>query len=200
MSSPPIIVVMALDIEGQGVFEAAGVDVLYTGVGKVNAAHALTRRLTGMQREGGAQAVVLNLGTAGSARFGVSSLVACRGFVQRDIDASPLGFEPGVTPFDSLPTTLTFQTVFPHLPHGICGSGDSFEIAASDPRCDVYDMEAYALARVCALQGVDFACVKYITDGADAEAAQSWQTNLVRASREWLHLYEHVREWAAGRS
>jgi hypothetical protein len=38
------LVVMALPLEAQGVFEQAGIAVLYTGVGKVNAAMALTRR------------------------------------------------------------------------------------------------------------------------------------------------------------
>jgi adenosylhomocysteine nucleosidase len=42
---PPILVVMALAAESDGVFEAAGVPVLYCGVGKVNAAVALTREL-----------------------------------------------------------------------------------------------------------------------------------------------------------
>ena len=42
---PPRLVVMALELEAQGVFERAGVPVLYTGLGKVNAALALARRL-----------------------------------------------------------------------------------------------------------------------------------------------------------
>ena len=40
-----MLVVMALEIEAQRVFEQQGVPVLYTGVGKVNAAMSLTRRL-----------------------------------------------------------------------------------------------------------------------------------------------------------
>ena len=44
-SLPPRLIVMALELEGQGVFERQGVQVLYTGLGKVNAAIALTRRL-----------------------------------------------------------------------------------------------------------------------------------------------------------
>ena len=39
---PAILVVIALRVESSGVFEAAGVPVLYCGVGKVNAAIALT--------------------------------------------------------------------------------------------------------------------------------------------------------------
>jgi adenosylhomocysteine nucleosidase len=195
MSSRPIIIVMALEIEGQGVFESAGVPVLYTGVGKVNAAHALTRRLLGAP-QAAEKPLVLNLGTAGSSRFPVGALVECTQFVQRDMDASPLGFERGVTPFDALETVLKVPRTFPHLPEGVCGSADAFETTALERRCDVFDMEAYALARVCALEGVEFACVKYITDGGDADAARSWRENLARAAREWLALYEHVRTFA----
>ena len=36
------LVVMALPLEAQDVFEQAGIQVLYTGVGKVNAAMVLT--------------------------------------------------------------------------------------------------------------------------------------------------------------
>ena len=43
--APAVLVTMALRAEGAGRFEAAGVEVLYTGVGKVNAAIVLTRRL-----------------------------------------------------------------------------------------------------------------------------------------------------------
>ncbi len=42
---PPILIVMALEAESDGVFEAAGIPVLYCGVGKINAAIALTREL-----------------------------------------------------------------------------------------------------------------------------------------------------------
>jgi adenosylhomocysteine nucleosidase len=184
-----LIVAMALEIEAQGVFADAEVDVVYTGVGKINAAYSLTRRLISLREASHAPLLVLNLGTAGSSKFAVGALVACDEFVQRDMDASALGFERGATPYDASGIALKFPTVFPHLPRGVCGSGDNFETCASDLRCDVFDMEAYALARVCALEGVDFACVKFITDGANAEAAQSWQANLARASRAWLDLY-----------
>jgi adenosylhomocysteine nucleosidase len=188
-----VVVAMALEIEAQGVFAGADIEVVYTGVGKINAAYSLTRRLLSIRDHAGASLLVLNLGTAGSSKFAVGSFVACDEFVQRDMDASALGFERGATPYDAGGIALKFATVFPHLPRGVCGSGDNFETCASDLRCDVFDMEAYALARVCALEGVDFACVKFITDGADAGAAQSWQANLARASGQWLDLYRYAQ-------
>jgi adenosylhomocysteine nucleosidase len=188
-----VIIAMALEIEAQGVFAGEDIDVIYTGVGKINAAYNLTRRLIPLRGDSDAPLLVLNLGTAGSSKFPVGALVACDEFVQRDMDASALGFARGATPYDAAGITLKFPTLFPHLPHGVCGSGDNFETSAGDLRCDVFDMEAYALARVCALEGVDFACVKFITDGANAEAAHSWQANVARASREWLGLYRYAQ-------
>ena len=43
--SAPLLIVMALEVEAQGLFAELGVDVLFTGLGKVNATHRLTRRL-----------------------------------------------------------------------------------------------------------------------------------------------------------
>jgi hypothetical protein len=49
---PSTLVVFALRSESAGVFEAAQVPVLYCGVGKVNAAIALTRELCRYDRQG----------------------------------------------------------------------------------------------------------------------------------------------------
>ena len=91
---------MALPAESDGVFEAAGVPVLYCGVGKVNAAIALTRELLRYAHAGEPVPLVLNFGTAGSRVHHTGTLVACHEFLQRDMDVRGLGFVLGVTPFD----------------------------------------------------------------------------------------------------
>lgn len=192
------LVVMALELEAQGLFASAGIDVLYTGIGKVNAAHALTRRLMELRRAGAEMPRVINLGTAGSHTFKTGSLVACNAFVQRDIDLTALGFPHGTTPYDSLPPMLEFPVTVPHLPHGICSSGDSFETRGPVVSRDVLDMEAYALAKVCVLEGAPFTCVKYITDGADHAAAGEWHANLPKAAAEFLSVYRLLEDSARG--
>src|SRR5262245_51149195 len=117
--APHILIAMALHAESAGVFDAAGVDVLYTGVGKVNAAIALTRRLARLRGEGRGLPLVVNFGTAGSARIPARTLVACRKFVDRDMNVSALGFAHGVTPFDEMPPTLEFPPVFTDLPKAV---------------------------------------------------------------------------------
>jgi len=185
---PRTIVVMALRVESSGVFEAAGVRVLYCGVGKVNAAITLTRELSRYAYRGQDMPLVVNFGSAGSRCHASGTLVACHEFVQRDMDVRALGFPPGVTPYDEAPSRLTFDPVFP-LPAAICGSGDSFATADSDVDCAVVDMEAYALAKVCWRENAKFACVKYVTDGADTSAANDWQRNVHKAAEDFLRLF-----------
>ncbi|MEA3109981.1 MAG: adenosylhomocysteine nucleosidase [Gammaproteobacteria bacterium] len=193
---PRVLVVMALPAESDGVFETAGVPVLFCGVGKVNAAIALTRELARYVHEGELLPLVLNFGTAGSRVHPTGTLVACCEFIQRDMDVRGLGFPLGVTPFDSTPLALQFEPVFNHLPTATCGSGDSFATAdcetAAAPTCAVVDMEAYALAKVCWLEGAPFACAKYVSDGADTQAAADWQNNVHRAASEFFDLYQDV--------
>lgn len=186
---PRWLLVMALPLEAQDVFERDGIPVLFSGLGKINAAIALTRRLTQYRAAGQALPTVLNFGTAGSRHFRTGELVACSRFVQRDMDVSALGFPLGETPFESLPARLEFTPLFPHLADGLCGSGDSFETGAARLHCEVIDMEAYAFAKVCRLEGASFGCAKYITDGADHAAASEWQANLPRAAAAFRALY-----------
>jgi adenosylhomocysteine nucleosidase len=189
---PPVLIVMALPVESQGIFERAGVPVLFSGLGKVNATRALTRRLAEYRAAGSELPRVVNFGSAGSRHFATGALVACRRFVQRDMDVSALGFALGQTPFEDLPAELQFPPVFAHLPEGLCGSGDSFETGAARLHCEVVDMEAYAFAKVCYVEGAPFACAKYITDGADHAAARDWESNLKHAAVAFWQLYQEL--------
>lgn len=188
-----LLVVMALPQESAGVLEKGGADVLYTGVGKVNATYALTRVLTQRRLSGMPVTAVLNLGTAGGAGWPRGSLVACARFIQRDMDATPLGFPRGVTPLDPLPAELTCEVELPFLPAARCASGDSFAVTADAGSRDVLDMEAFALARVCLGEGVRFACAKYVTDGADASAAADWTRGVSDGARALLGVYLRYR-------
>ena len=43
---------------------------------------------------------------------------------------------------------------------------------------NIVDMEAYALAKVCASMGKDFHCYKYISDDASEDASDEWYDNV----------------------
>lgn len=187
MTQKPLIV-MALKEEGLGLLEPMGFDVLYCGIGKVNASYHLTRWLYESAKAGKTYSYVLNMGSAGSPSFNQGMLVAADRFVQRDMDATGLGFALGETPYEELPHMLSFPQTFSHLPHGVCASGDSFLQGAPPIPSDIIDMEAYALAKICHRESLPFACVKYITDGADHKAANDWQTNLSLAAHAFADL------------
>jgi adenosylhomocysteine nucleosidase len=189
-----ILVVMALEIESQGLFAERGVPVLYTGLGKVNAAYRLTRALAEHRARHAELPRVVNFGTAGSPSLPAGSVVACRRFVQRDMDVSGLGFAVGTTPFEDVAPQLEFPVFFPELPEGVCGTGDRFETGRPIVECDVIDMEGYALAKVCHLEGAEFGAVKFVTDGADGNAGVDWHANLPRAARAFL---EHHATFSA---
>lgn len=185
-----VLVVMALPEEAQNQFDASGSSLLFTGIGKVNASWSLTRRIAALMATGSGPELVVNFGTAGSGTFDTGSVIACRQFVQNDMDVRALGFELGQTPFEDLPSRLEFPEVFSTLPHGLCASADRFDTGHEGLSREVIDMEAFALAKVCRLESIPFACAKYISDGADHNAASDWQTSLRHAASEFRRLYD----------
>lgn len=183
-------VIIALPVETQGLFEKANIPVHYCGIGKINAAIKTTEVIlkTGCKH-------ILNLGTAGSTKFKTHSLIECKSFVQRDMDLTPLGFPLGQTPMDEIPGSIETDLFF-DLPSGICGTGDSFGIAPPELHCELVDMEAYAIAKVCKRMGVKLTALKYITDGSDDTAHKDWFENLKPASVklfEYYQLFKNLR-------
>ncbi len=185
-----ILTVFALEDETQNLFTNA--NVLYTGVGKVNASYALTKAIFQNRPD-----VIINLGTAGSKNFNYGEMVLCEKFIQRDMNATVFGYENFVTPSDSIPQVLEIKSGFSrHFKnHGICGSGDSFETKITgDELYNVVDMEAFALAKIAFLEKIPFVCVKFVSDGANDEAPQSWGESLKIGAGEMLKAYNAILE------
>ena len=177
MNKNNILIVCALEIETQG--QLNDYDVLYTGVGKVNATYELTTRF-GKYGSHLPYDLVINYGTAGSRKIKKKTLVDCTKFVQRDMDVTGLGFLRGETPFETnIPSILQSSSKFnPIGRRAMCGSGDNFVEDRTQYYGEVVDMEAYALAKVCYHNDVPFISFKYITDGADEQAHEDWEANL----------------------
>tara|TARA_B100001778_G_scaffold333880_1_gene343517 strand:- start:368 stop:1072 length:705 start_codon:yes stop_codon:yes gene_type:complete len=171
------LIVCALPIETQGQLD--DYDVLYTGVGKVNATFKLTQKF-GKFGSHIPYDLVINYGTAGSQHweYRKGDLVDCTRFVQRDMDVTPLGLRLGQTPFEEdIPIIVQSESEFnPIGKKALCGSGDSF--VQDKTMGDVVDMESYALAKVCKLYDVPFISFKYITDTADPDASNDWEENV----------------------
>ena len=173
-----LLIVCALEIETQGQLD--DYDVLYTGVGKVNATFSLTQKF-GKYGSHIPYDLIINYGTAGSRKIKKKQLVDCTKFIQRDMDVTGLGFMRGETPFEQDPPFIIQQQNVEFNPIGrnaTCGSGDNFAEDKSQYYGEVVDMEAYALAKVCYLYDIPFISFKYITDGADEQAHEDWEANL----------------------
>ena len=179
MDKDYILIVCALEVETQGQLDDW--NVLYTGVGKVNATYHMTKGIVDGITHGKRPRMVINYGTAGSRKIKKKTLVDCTKFIQRDMDVTGLGFMRGETPFEEEPPLMLDFGITPFnniKRRAVCGSGDNFVEDRTQYYGEVVDMEAYALAKVCHLRGVPFVSFKYITDGADEQAHEDWETNL----------------------
>jgi|TARA_R100000081_G_C4769317_1_gene144607 adenosylhomocysteine nucleosidase len=183
-----ILFVSALEVETQGQLEPY--NILYTGVGKVNATFALTQKF-GKFGSYIPYDLVINYGTAGSRKYKQGELVDCTKFVQRDMDVTGLGFLKGETPFEQDPPVIIQPQHIEFNPIGknaTCGSGDSFVEDKTNYYGEVVDMEAYALAKVCYLYDIPFISFKYISDGADGDAGTDWDENVSKGIVEFKTL------------
>jgi len=84
------IVIAALEKELADRFQDQ--EVVYSGVGKVNAAWATTHAIMSQKPD-----IVFNFGTCGSPDLEIGTFVSCVEFIQYDMDCALLGVEPGFT-------------------------------------------------------------------------------------------------------
>ena len=125
----------------------------HTGVGKINAAIKLIELIHLYKPN-----QVINYGTAGSLKREISGLIECTTFIQHDMDARGLlDFKLGETPFDPISKIILSHEGY------ICATGDKFVKNKLEMDCDIVDMEAYALAKICKIKDIDFKCFKYIS-------------------------------------
>ena len=151
----------------------------HTGVGKINASIKLME-LIYLHKP----THVINYGTAGSFKREINGLVECTTFVQHDMDARGLlDFQLGETPFDLISKIVLSNEGY------ICATGDKFVKNELELNCDIVDMEAYALAKVCKIQDIDFKCFKYISDYANHDSSNDWIANCHKGASDFLSLY-----------
>ena len=185
MNKSDVLIVCALEQETQGQLDNYFDDerqILYTGVGKVNATLKLTQRLhsSHLHYMPKMPELVINYGTAGSRELPIGELVDCTKFTQRDMNVTSLGFMQGQTPFENNVSIVLDYDRVEFNPIGKkmrCGSGDNFVQDNKEIYSDVFDMEAYALAKVCHHYKIPFISFKYITDNANEHSPGDWKDN-----------------------
>ena len=173
-----IIIFVALKSELEH-FEHPNVEIHYTGVGKVNAAIKATQVISQIDNN----SLVINYGSAGSNSL-PNEIFKCTKFTQADMDARPLELI-GVTPFDNI--------IYPEIPPVIefefegyiCHTYDCFQ---NNPKDQIVDMEAYAIAKVCKIYKRNFISYKYISDSGDSN---EWKNNHMNGADLFLNILKN---------
>jgi adenosylhomocysteine nucleosidase len=166
---------------------------LMTGVGPVEAGVRLGAELSRLKSEKTLPDLVVSLGSAGSRTLEQTEIYQAISVSYRDIDASPLGFEKGATPFLDLPVTVPLPLKIPGIRQaslstgGAIISGDAYDAIAAD----MVDMETFACLRACQFFDIPLIGLRGISDGAaDLRHVGDWT--------EYLHVIDEKLADAVG--
>lgn len=161
------LLVVALEEEAFYLHVAA-LPVLVTGVGKVSAASSLAAVLS-RQRP----SRIINLGTAGALREGLTGTHVVGRVMQHDFDDETVFALTGTR----------FGEPIDLGPGPVLASGDVF-VSGGEARqrlvaqAELVDMEGYAVARVARDFGLPATLVKEVSDEAGVEAGRTWRAAL----------------------
>jgi adenosylhomocysteine nucleosidase len=161
-----LLIITALESELKRNALPAGVEMVYSGIGKINAALTSAKAINQLSPR-----KIMNFGTAGKLNPQLDGLLEIGKVIQRDMMAEPLA-PRGTTPFCDRPQEYLSSGKY------ICGSGDSF-VSTADPwllsqGVDVVDMELFAIAYVANYHQIPWHSYKYITDDANESSANDW--------------------------
>ena len=175
--------------EQQKWLEANGWVIVFTGVGKVNAAVATANALWRYRNA----KVFVNVGTCGSQTLPKGALVVPDMVAQRDMDATLImrqfvpDFPKHLTPFmEEIFGKIDLSNFV--LPDGVkaiiggkVGTGDNTHahLEESDFLWDCVEMELAAIVAALAQPGFDgeFLSLKWVSDTADENAGEDWHEN-----------------------
>ena len=144
-----------------------------TGVGKVNAALAAEHAINIHKPD-----AVVNIGTAGTVDYEIGSVHLCKRFVDRDMEKLR---DFGVAFEEDFTEAVEKCGFFKDWDFdSICNTGDTF-LTSADGTGDVFDMESFAVARVCKAHGIPFVGVKCVTDIIGRNSIGHWEEKLAEA-------------------
>ncbi|MDZ4363087.1 5'-methylthioadenosine/S-adenosylhomocysteine nucleosidase [Brevundimonas sp.] len=175
-----VLCVMAAPVE-YGDHLRSRIDPLITGVGPVEAAIALTAALARLQGAGTLPDLIVSLGSCGSQTLDHARVYQASSVAYRDMDASPLGFEPGVTPLLDRPAVMALPCPIPGVPTaslstgGNVVSGDDYDVVSAE----MVDMETWALVRAAQTFGLPLVALRGVSDGrTELTALEDWTSTL----------------------
>lgn len=185
VSGKTILFVMAAEAE-YGPFLRSRIEPLMTGVGPIEAAIVLTRALEQLDARGELPDMVVSLGSAGSATLEQTEVYQVSAVAYRDMDASPLGFERGRTPFLDLPAIVDLPLRIPALPTASLSTGGNIVSGAAAYAAigtDMVDMETFAVLRACQTYKLPLIGLRGISDGVvELQHISGWT--------EYLHIID----------
>ena len=166
----PILVLFAIASEPElGPALRACIAPLITGIGPVEAASAVAETLATLTATGQRPDLIVSMGSAGSSRLPQAEIFQVRSARYRDMDASPLGFEKGVTPFLNAPAELRVAQRLPGIAPATISTGGAIINGAAYEAigADMADMETYAVMRAAWRARVPVITLRGISDGAE---------------------------------
>jgi adenosylhomocysteine nucleosidase len=166
---------------------------LMTGVGPVEAGVRLGAKLSWLKSQKTLPDLVVSLGSAGSRTLEQTEIYQAVSVSYRDIDASPLGFEKGATPFLDLPATVPLPLRIPGIREAALSTGGAIITGAAYDAiaADMVDMETFACLRACHLFDIPLIGLRGISDGAaDLRHVGDWT--------EYLHVIDEKLADAVG--
>jgi adenosylhomocysteine nucleosidase len=179
-----LLFVMAVDAE-YGPHLKRRFTPLMTGVGPVEAGVRLGAELALLSEHDALPDLVVSLGSAGSRTLEQTEVYQASSVSYRDMDASPLGFERGATPFVDLPAIVPLGHAIPGVRQASLSTGAAIVsgVAYDAIAADMVDMETFAVLRACQLFGVGLIGLRGISDGADnLKHVDDW--------RQYLHVID----------
>jgi adenosylhomocysteine nucleosidase len=165
------IYIVALPLEVNGIDNINGDIIYFSGLGKINAAITATEACLKKPSE------IINIGSCGSLYIKPGEIIEI-GKVFQDIDARPL-CEYGQTPFEDNSVIKISESSF------TCFTTDYFVDMSQKEKysnnyleminnVDVFDMECFAIAKVCSKFQIPFRSIKWVSDGGDGH---DWEKN-----------------------
>ncbi|MEX6507210.1 5'-methylthioadenosine/S-adenosylhomocysteine nucleosidase [Jiella sp. M17.18] len=154
---------------------------LMTGVGPIEAALGTGVALHALTLAGHRPDLVVSLGSAGSRELEQGEIYQVSSVSWRDIDASPLGFTKGVTPFLDHPVDTGLPTPIPSLPTARLSTGSDIVTGLKYRTidADMVDMETFAVLRACQRFQLPLIGLRGISDGAaELHHYDDWTTLL----------------------
>lgn len=163
-----ILFVMAVELE-YGEHLARRIRPLFTGVGPIEASAALSRELARREATGKLPRLIVSLGSAGSRTLRQTEIYQVRSVSWRDMDASPIGFDKGRTPFLDLPAEIGLPLLLHELPAARLSTGANIVSGTGYDSIDaeMVDMETFAHLRAAMHFGVPLVGLRGISDGAE---------------------------------